>query len=59
MATTPLVAVAFDATKPVLVVFADRELGGRCRAAGAQVVGPSWLHARTGDQPQTPPSDRL
>ena len=27
----------------VVVVTADRELAGRVRAAGADVVGPSWL----------------
>ena len=27
----------------VVVVTADRELAGRVRAVGAEVVGPSWL----------------
>ncbi len=38
-----LVALALAATEPVVVVSADRELGRRCWAAGADVVGPSWL----------------
>ena len=38
-----LVALALAATEPVVVVSADRELGRRCGAAGADVVGPSWL----------------
>jgi 8-oxo-dGTP diphosphatase len=37
-------AAAPDAT--TLVVTADRELRGRCRAAGAAVAGPRWLLSR-------------
>jgi 8-oxo-dGTP diphosphatase len=29
--------------RAVVVVTADRELGDRCRAAGATVLGPGWL----------------
>jgi hypothetical protein len=36
-------ALAAGATEPVLVVSADRALRERVRAAGACVVGPSWL----------------
>jgi len=43
-----VVAVAGQATESVLVVTADRALGERCRAAGADVVGPSWLLSRLG-----------
>ena len=38
-----LVDQARVAAEPVVLVSADRELGERCRALGAQVVGPSWL----------------
>ncbi len=38
-----LVRVAAAATEPVTLVSADRALSERCRAAGADVVGPSWL----------------
>ena len=38
-----LAAVAEAATQPVTLVSADRALGDRCRAAGADVVGPGWL----------------
>jgi hypothetical protein len=38
-----LVALAAAATEVVVLVSADRELGERCRAVGAEVVGPSWL----------------
>ena len=38
-----LVTIAADATEPVVLVSADRALGERCRAVGADVVGPSWL----------------
>lgn len=38
-----LVAVAADAGSPVRLVSADRELGERVRAVGAEVVGPRWL----------------
>ena len=43
-----LVTVAEAATQPVTLVSADRALGDRCRAAGADVVGPSWLLDRLG-----------
>lgn len=32
-----------DTRRAVVVVTADRELGDRCRAAGATVLGPGWL----------------
>jgi predicted RNA-binding protein with PIN domain len=35
------------ADSEVLVVTADRGLRDRVASAGARVVGPSWLHART------------
>ena len=35
--------VAAAAVDPVVVVTADRALGDRCRAAGAEVVSPNWL----------------
>ena len=38
-----LVALAAAATQPVVLVSADRALGERCRAVGADVVGPNWL----------------
>jgi len=38
-----LVAVAEAASEPVVLVSADRALGDRCRAVGAEVVGPTWL----------------
>ena len=38
-----LVALAAASTEPVTLVSADRELGERCRAVGADVVGPGWL----------------
>ena len=38
-----LVVVATDASGAVLLVSADRALGERCRAVGADVVGPGWL----------------
>jgi len=38
-----LVALAGASTEPVILVSADRALGERCRAVGAQVVGPRWL----------------
>ena len=37
------VVVAAAANEPAVVVTADRALGDRCRAAGAEVVGPNWL----------------
>lgn len=43
-----LVALAGAATEPVVLVSADRALGERCRAVGAQVVGPRWLLDRLG-----------
>lgn len=38
-----LVTLAQDAEGEVRLVSADRELGERARAAGADAVGPSWL----------------
>ncbi len=38
-----LVALAEAASQPVVLVSADRALGDRCRAVGADVVGPNWL----------------
>ncbi len=38
-----VVAIAAAATEPVTTVTADRALGERCRAAGSEVVPPSWL----------------
>ena len=38
-----LATIAETATEPVTLVSADRALGARCRAAGAEVVGPGWL----------------
>ena len=38
-----LVAVAVEATGQVTLVSADRALGIRAQAAGAEVVSPSWL----------------
>lgn len=38
-----LVALAEAASQPVVLVSADRALGDRCRAIGADVVGPNWL----------------
>ena len=40
-----IAAVAAEAalTGEVVVVSADRALGARCRAVGAEVVGPGWL----------------
>lgn len=38
-----LVALAAGAAGPVVVVSADRALGIRCRAVGAEIVGPAWL----------------
>ena len=38
-----LVSAAAAADEPVTLVSADRELGDRCRALGADVVGPNWL----------------
>jgi 8-oxo-dGTP diphosphatase len=36
-------AALWPATRPCLVVTADRELRRRCEAVGATVVGPRWL----------------
>jgi rRNA-processing protein FCF1 len=41
-----LVAVAAGSDEPVVLVSADRELGERVRAVGADVVGPTWLLER-------------
>jgi rRNA-processing protein FCF1 len=41
-----LVAVAAGSDEPVVLVSADRELGERARAVGADVVGPTWLLER-------------
>jgi len=38
-----LVEVAAASSPPVVLVSADKELGRRVRAVGAEVVGPSWL----------------
>ena len=38
-----LVAIAEAATGPVTLISADRALGRRCMATGAEVVGPGWL----------------
>ena len=38
-----LFGVAAAATDQVVLVSADRALGERCRAVGAEVVGPRWL----------------
>ena len=38
-----VVAVATGASEAVVVVSADRALADRCRAVGADVVGPGWL----------------
>ena len=38
-----LIAVAASAGEPVTLVSADRALGERCRALGADVLGPGWL----------------
>jgi hypothetical protein len=41
-----LVALTEAASEPVVLVSADRELADRCRALGAEVVGPNWLLER-------------
>lgn len=38
-----LAAIAATASEPMVLVSADRALAERCRASGADVVGPSWL----------------
>ena len=43
-----LARIAAAATEPVTLVSADRALSERCRSAGADVVGPSWLLERLG-----------
>jgi hypothetical protein len=40
-----LISVAQEADYPVILVSADRELGRRAEAVGAEVVGPQWLIA--------------
>ena len=40
--------LAANASEPVTLVTADRALRERARAAGAEVVGPSWLLERLG-----------
>ena len=40
------VGASGDEHREVLVVTADRGLAERVRAAGGEVVGPSWLHDR-------------
>ena len=42
-------SIAQAATEGLTLVSADRALSGRCRAAGAEVVGPGWLLDRLGD----------
>ena len=44
-----IAALAATVPGPRFVVTADRELIGRCRAAGAGVLGPRWLLARLAD----------
>ena len=44
-----LAAIAAAATELVVLVSADRGLGNRVRAAGAEIVGPTWLLDRLGD----------
>jgi hypothetical protein len=41
--------IAETAAEPVTLVSADRALAHRCRAAGAEVVGPGWLLDRLGE----------
>ena len=41
-----LVAVASECDESVVLVSADRQLGERVRAVGAEVVGPTWLLER-------------
>jgi hypothetical protein len=43
------IAAIAAANRDVVVVTADRELAQRCRAAGAEVVGPNWLLDRLVD----------
>jgi hypothetical protein len=38
-----MIEVISDASDPVTLVTADRELRRRAEAIGAEVVGPSWL----------------
>jgi hypothetical protein len=44
-----LASIAEAATEAVTLVSADRALADRCRAVGAEVVGPGWLLDRLGD----------
>jgi hypothetical protein len=44
-----LAAIAAAASEPVVLVSADRGLAQRVRAAGARVVGPTWLLDRLPD----------
>ena len=44
--TIVALAASFVASGPVVVVSADRALAERCRAVGADVVGPKWLLER-------------
>ena len=43
-----IAAAAASGAEPVVLVSADRALAERCRAAGADVVGPRWLLDRLG-----------
>jgi hypothetical protein len=43
---TVVAIAAAAASEPVTTVTADRALGERCRAAGSDVVPPSWLLER-------------
>jgi hypothetical protein len=43
-----IVDVAATSAEPVVLVSADRALAERCRATGADVVGPRWLLERLG-----------
>jgi hypothetical protein len=50
-----LVAVATESDEPVVLVSADRELAERVRRNGADVVGPTWLWERLGQDPDDRP----
>ena len=41
-----IVAIAAQSDEPVVLVSADRELAGRVRRSGGEVVGPTWLLER-------------
>ena len=43
------IAALAEAADEVVVVTADRELAGRVRGVGGEVVGPSWLLSRLVD----------